>query len=212
MPCYWETTVLPTATSIEQEAISFMAEYYAHTAEDKDGRRLPKSDWQLLKDHLRQVAELANAFASPLSLESEATFAGLLHDLGKYAGRFQARLDDNSIHGINHWSVGSLVASEHRALEAAFAIEGHHTGMPALLENDDEPGEGTGLESLKQRLLKLRDPKQALEVNGFAEAVPQLLDLFHAEKFPFPERTSPSMAKQDYSSTHPNDLQLLGGR
>ena len=149
--------------------------FYAHTAEDESGQRLPESQWQLLRQHLLNVAGLAKQFAAPLGLAAEAELAGLLHDLGKYAKRFQARLHDNSIHGINHWSVGASAAFDQRSLEAALAIEGHHTGMPALLENDDEPGEGTGLESLKQRLLKLRDPKLALEVNGFAEAVPQLL-------------------------------------
>ena len=174
--------------------------YYAHTAKDAAGNALGVEAWQPLSTHLRNVACLAREFARPLHLEAEAEMAGLLHDLGKYAGRFQARLHDNSIHGINHWSVGASVAFEHRGLEAAFAIEGHHTGMPAFLENDDEPGTGTGLESLKQRLLKLRDPKQALEVNGFAEAVPQLVDLFLAEKFTIGGPTTPAKAKQDFAT------------
>jgi CRISPR-associated endonuclease Cas3-HD len=175
--------------------------FYAHTATLPDGTNDPNTEhWQLLSDHLRKVADLAEEFADPFGMAAEAKLAGLLHDLGKYSNRFQQRLRDPRIHGINHWSVGSLAASEQQALEAAFAIEGHHTGMPALLENDDEPGEGTGLESLKQRLLKLRNPKQALEVNGFAEAVPQLLDLFHAEKFTIGERTSPPVATQDFAT------------
>jgi len=176
--------------------------YYAHTAVGENGTPLPESSgqWQPLAAHLSNVAELAGQFAAPFNLAEEAKLAGLLHDLGKYSGNFQQRLRDPRIHGINHWSVGSLAASEHQALEAAFAIEGHHTGMPALLENDDELVGGTGLESLKQRLLKLRDPKQAMEVNGFAEAVSQLLELFHAEKFAIHERTSPSIAKQDFAT------------
>jgi hypothetical protein len=50
--------------------------YYAHTAEDGEGRRLPPEHWQLLKDHLRQVADLAKRFAGPLGLEKEAELAG----------------------------------------------------------------------------------------------------------------------------------------
>jgi CRISPR-associated endonuclease/helicase Cas3 len=106
--------------------------YYAHTAEDENGRRLPKSDWQSLKDHLHPVAELAEGFAFALGLESEAFLAGLLHDLGKYAERFQARLDDNSIHGINHWAAGARKAAELKASLVDYAIDGHHTGLPAF--------------------------------------------------------------------------------
>jgi len=56
-------------------------EYYGHTAVDKDGRRLPETHWQLLRDHLRNVAKLAKQFAEPVGLCSEAELAGLLHDL-----------------------------------------------------------------------------------------------------------------------------------
>lgn len=58
-------------------------EYYGHTADDENGRRLPESNWQLLRDHLRNVAELAKQFAEPMGLAQEAELAGLLHDLGK---------------------------------------------------------------------------------------------------------------------------------
>lgn len=79
--------------------------YHAHTAEGPDGRPDPdQSRWQKLSDHLRAVAELARKFAEPLGLAEEAELAGWLHDLGKYAKRFQARLQDYSIHGTNHWS------------------------------------------------------------------------------------------------------------
>lgn len=172
--------------------------FYAHTANDGCGKPLPESSgkWQLLHDHLRKVADLAKHFAAPLGLAGEAELAGLLHDLGKYAERFQDRLQDNSIHGVNHWSVGSSVAFAQRALEVAFAIEGHHTGMPAYLENDAE----TGLECLKERLLKLCDPKLAGEVNGFAEADSELLARFHAEQFHLPKQTSSTIAGLDFAT------------
>src|ERR1035437_2792224 len=78
--------------------------YYAHTAVRSDGTPDQNlANWQLLSTHLRNVAELAKRFADPLGLGAEAGLAGLLHDLGKYAKRFSARLHDNSIHGINPW-------------------------------------------------------------------------------------------------------------
>jgi CRISPR-associated endonuclease/helicase Cas3 len=132
--------------------------FYAHTATRPDGSPDPnESNWQPLAQHLRNVARLAKEFAAPLGLGDEAELAGMLHDLGKYAVRFQDRLRNPRIHGINHWSMGASASFAHRALEAAFAIEGHHTGMPALHENDGE----SGLESAKERLLKVRGPKHA---------------------------------------------------
>jgi hypothetical protein len=116
---------------------SAVGRFYAHTAEDGQGRRLPSEHWQLLRDHLRQVAELAKGFARPLGLEAEAELAGLLHDLGKYAKRFQDRLHNNSIHGINHWAAGSVHAGETlKQLAVSFAVDGHHTGIPALDGNE----------------------------------------------------------------------------
>jgi CRISPR-associated endonuclease/helicase Cas3 len=135
--------------------------YYAHTAEDESGKRLPKSAWQLLKDHLRQVAELASGFASAMALETEAFLAGLLHDLGKYAERFQARLDDNSIHGINHWTVGARKAAELKASLVDYAVDGHHTGLP-------------GAGDLRQSLLKMAGPILTREHTGCAESVAEL--------------------------------------
>ena len=79
--------------------------YYAHTAKHPDGRSNPdERTWQFLSGHLRNVSALAKRFAAPLNLAREAELSGLLHDLGKYAERFQARLRDPSIHGINHWA------------------------------------------------------------------------------------------------------------
>lgn len=57
--------------------------YYAHTAEDENGKPLRESSgqWQPLNAHLRNVADLAKGFAVPLGLATEAELAGLLHDL-----------------------------------------------------------------------------------------------------------------------------------
>lgn len=67
--------------------------FYAHTAELPDGSPAPENGWQPLATHLRNVANLAKQFASPLGLPclcvparrqaAEAELAGLLHDLGK---------------------------------------------------------------------------------------------------------------------------------
>ena len=112
--------------------------YYAHTAETATGERDPnKSCWQLLSTHLSNVAERAEQFAAPFGLADEARLAGLLHDLGKYGKRFQQRLDDPSIRGINHWAHGAFAAWKSSRI-GAFAIDGHHTGIPAARRDDDQ--------------------------------------------------------------------------
>lgn len=112
--------------------------YYAHTAETATGERDPnKSRWQLLSTHLSNVAERAEQFAAPFGLADEARLAGLLHDLGKYGKRFQQRLDDPSIRGINHWAHGAFAAWKSSRV-GAFAIDGHHTGIPAARRDDDQ--------------------------------------------------------------------------
>jgi hypothetical protein len=54
--------------------------YYAHTAEDEEGKPLPESSgkWQLLSAHLSNVARLAKEFAIAFGLGVEAELAGLL--------------------------------------------------------------------------------------------------------------------------------------
>ena len=53
--------------------------FYAHTAELPDGSPAPENEWQPLATHLRNVANLAKQFASPLGLPAEAELAGLVH-------------------------------------------------------------------------------------------------------------------------------------
>ena len=112
-------------------------EYYAHTAETATGERDPdKSRWQLLPTHLCNVAEQAKLFAAPFGLADEARLAGLLHDLGKYGKRFQQRLENPAVKGINHWVQGAYVAFKKRNIRLPFVIDGHHTGMPAYMSDE----------------------------------------------------------------------------
>jgi CRISPR-associated helicase Cas3/CRISPR-associated endonuclease Cas3-HD len=96
--------------------------YFAHSAN-------PAGHWHLLKHHLAAVAKLAEAHASVAPWADEAALAGLLHDLGKYADRFQERLRGKDS-GLDHWSQGAWIAlAGHRAIAAALAIQGHHVGL-----------------------------------------------------------------------------------
>ena len=95
---------------------------YAHSAN-------ANGDWHPLAEHLQCVSRLATDFAANTTWGNEAALAGLLHDLGKYADRFQARLIGQDS-GLDHWSQGAWVAlAEHRVIAAALAIQGHHVGL-----------------------------------------------------------------------------------
>ncbi|MDE2324262.1 MAG: CRISPR-associated helicase Cas3', partial [Betaproteobacteria bacterium] len=95
--------------------------YYAHSANDL-------GNWHPLAAHLGSVANLAKGFANELAWRDEAHLAGLLHDLGKYADRFQRRLHGKDS-GLDHWSQGASLALTNRAIAAALAIQGHHIGL-----------------------------------------------------------------------------------
>lgn len=110
------------------------ADYHAHSA-NSHGR------WHLLKDHLFAVEKLAASHAGIAPWADEAALAGLLHDLGKYGDRFQARLKGKDSR-LDHWSQGAwIVLSQYHAIAAAMAIQGHHVGLqrgnlPALRKMD----------------------------------------------------------------------------
>lgn len=106
------------------------ATFYAHSTEKRDA-----SDWQLLSDHLADVAALAAANAAPLGLGDAARMAGLLHDLGKFDPAFQERLS-GSAERVDHstagaWHVRRLPGIDRNMAELiAYAIAGHHAGLP----------------------------------------------------------------------------------
>lgn len=110
--------------------------YLAHSAND-GGAGVSEP----LKDHLQAVAERAEEFATWFGAAEQARAAGLLHDLGKYADRFQLRLRDPRQRAGDHWSIGAaLLAGIGRELGLlpAFAAAGHHTGLPSLSDNPED--------------------------------------------------------------------------
>jgi CRISPR-associated endonuclease/helicase Cas3 len=154
--------------------------FFAHTAEDDQGKRLPEDKWQPLADHLRNVADLAKEFAGPFNLSVEAELAGLLHDLGKYAARFQQRLRNPVIRGINHWAAGAMKARTMNAWSVAFAADGHHTGIPALRENV------AGI-SLEQTVKRFASSQTRAELTGQCpEGLDELLNRFAEDKLSIP--------------------------
>jgi CRISPR-associated endonuclease/helicase Cas3 len=121
---------------------------YAHS---KEGA--PKSDWHTLKDHLQAVARLASGFASKWDAGDWGHYAGLWHDLGKYALDWQEFLrmagEDASVlsddasgsregrrkRGPDHSTAGAIhagraFANSRIAMLLQFVIASHHAGLP----------------------------------------------------------------------------------
>lgn len=85
----------------------------------------------LLSEHLANVSELMTGFALNEKFESIFKFAGLLHDIGKYQTAFQTYLREGGLRGsVPHASWGAAFCKKFNQIEAAFAIDGHHKGIP----------------------------------------------------------------------------------
>lgn len=168
-----------------------LSQYFAHS-ENGYGK------WHQLADHLTSVSKIAKEFLQGRSGAEEVALAGLLHDLGKYGDRFQARLRGED-QGLDHWSQGAWVAlTEHRAIAAALAIQGHHVGLqrantdalrrmnPQSL-NQNHPFKlalsDSDYKGLKQRaeadglLIKTLSQTTLAHQNGMAQAVSAMLDV-----------------------------------
>ena len=98
------------------------AGFLAHQSEDK-------SRVQTVLEHLEGTAALAEQFARPFGGGEQARLAGMLHDIGKYSEAFQSRLQGSSC-TVDHSTAGAQEAFRLRQPEAAFAIAGHHSGLP----------------------------------------------------------------------------------
>lgn len=84
---------------------------------------------QTIKEHLYQTAALAAHFAKSFDAEADGYFVGLLHDIGKYSDAFQRRIRGIAVK-TNHSNAGAKEAWQAQHPMAAFAIAGHHGGLP----------------------------------------------------------------------------------
>ncbi len=136
---------------------------FAHSTGDPS-----KFDWQPLSNHLAAVGELAACRGRRIGIGEAARLAGLLHDLGKYAPAFQARLE-GSREPVEHSLAGAALVLGVDLLGArplreliAHAIAGHHAGLP-----DRRGGAG----SLEDRLAAAGDAR--LDPRWEAEIAPE---------------------------------------
>ncbi len=133
-----------------------MARFWAHS--DGLGRQpeTPGARWQLLRDHLRAVGEMAESFAieagGSRAFGRRARVSGLLHDLGKYRDEFQQLLRGEvtkAPHSIYGACAARLLG---KAPDLSFVVAGHHAGMPDKAALQDRTGQArNSLEALWER-------------------------------------------------------------
>lgn len=97
---------------------------------------------QSVLEHLRGTASLAKRFARPFDAEEQAEVAGLAHDIGKYSEAFQKRLQGADLQ-VDHSTAGAVECWQRGQPFAAFAVAGHHGGLPNGGSQSDSPDQAT---------------------------------------------------------------------
>lgn len=112
-----------------------------------------KHDEQLLKEHLKNTAELAGKFADNFGAYEWGYCCGLLHDIGKYSLKFQERLHGNE-EKVDHSTAGAKVCWDKKGAHQflSYCIAGHHAGLPDTGGISDMSTQGTMLGRLKKSL------------------------------------------------------------
>ena len=107
----------------------------AHISED--GTRT-----QTVIEHLEGTARRAAEFARAFGHADMGYLVGILHDIGKFGEGFQRRLLGSG-ESVDHSTAGAKEAGCLPCLPAAFAIAGHHSGLPDGGTQTDTAQDGT---------------------------------------------------------------------
>lgn len=126
--------------------------YLAHLAQD--GRS------QTVVEHLNGTSDLCAAFAASFGAEEQGRLAGLAHDLGKYSDAFQRRLQ-GSAERVDHATAGAAECCKRGQVCAAFAVAGHHGGLPDGGGKGDHQDEPTFCGRMRKAALGKLEPCEA---------------------------------------------------
>lgn len=87
---------------------------------------------QSVKEHLSGTAERAEQFAESFGCGGAGYLCGLMHDIGKYSGDFQRRIQDpEHVKKVDHSTAGAkeLYNRSKEYIPLAMAVAGHHSGL-----------------------------------------------------------------------------------
>lgn len=117
--------------------------YLAHISEDRKRE-------QSLPAHLTGTAELAGKFSAAFQCEGWGYGCGLMHDIGKYSQKFQARLHGGPI--TDHATAGARELCDRNNMIGAYCISGHHSGLLDGGTKADSGGDATLYGRMKKEL------------------------------------------------------------
>lgn len=109
--------------------------WLAHVSAE-DGRE------QTILEHLAGTAELCSQFAAAFGAGEQGRLAGMAHDIGKYSDAFQLRIRGSS-QKVDHSTAGAFECQRMGQPFAAFAVAGHHGGLPDGGSRTDHPEQST---------------------------------------------------------------------
>ena len=124
-------------------------EYFAHITQDN--RR------QTVLEHLDGTAGRCAMFAAAFGAEEQGRLAGLAHDLGKYSAAFQRRLAGDAAR-VDHATAGAAECCKLGQGSAAFAVAGHHGGLPDGGGQGDPPDAPSFCGRMKKAALGQLEP------------------------------------------------------
>ena len=104
--------------------------FLAHITED--GRK------QTVLQHLESTVQRCSTSARAFCAAEQGELAGLAHDLGKYSNGFQNRLLHDG-RKVDHATAGAFECFKLGQPYAAFAVAGHHSGLPDGGSQTDPP-------------------------------------------------------------------------
>lgn len=140
--------------------------YIAHRDEGRE---------QSILDHLQGTAEKARDFAEVFGKGDWGYCCGMLHDIGKYSGKFQRRIQGEEIK-VDHATAGARVCLELGGMYPflEMCIAGHHAGLADYGTSMDAGNSPTTLGRRKKKIedfLALLNPVKdnQNEVHAFFE-------------------------------------------
>lgn len=94
-----------------------------------------ESKEQTIQEHLENVAKRASEFCAHykiegLNVQDYAYQVGMAHDIGKYSDAFQQRIRGHKEIITDHSTAGAKELQKRRMPAGAFAVAGHHGGIP----------------------------------------------------------------------------------